>query len=281
MIRLLIATMALAVAANPARAETPTGARTSDPSIRVEEYDFHRVVPIYTAVNEPTVIQFEEDERVVDTDQGMVGMGDGNAWSIGPKGSNIMLKPKAEKPDTKMLVVTNKRTYVFKLISITPKSHEAVTNVLRFFYKDSQRMLAEAKAKKEQEAAARAQKIDAAVAAAGPAPARNRNYMKQGDEILAPSFVEDDGRFTFMRFDSTRPLPVVFKVLPDGEEAIANFHMEPQTATVVIHEVAANFVLRYGKSVMGIRNDGYRPDGKINVLGTTVPNAIRLQKDPL
>lgn len=274
--RLLIPALAFALAASPAVA-----ASQGDPRIRVEPYDFNRVVPIYTRVGEPTLIQFEDDERIVDTPEGMLGMGDAKAWSIGPKGSNIMLKPKSEKPDTKLLVVTTKRTYAFEIITVPKKSGTAVTNILRFAYPDTARKAAEETAQRAKLVSERLQKIDAAVIAAGPVQARNRNYMKQGDESLAPSSVEDDGRFTYMRFDSTRPLPTVFKLLPDGEEAMTNFHMDPQTATLVVHDVAASFVLRYGGSVMAIRNDGFNPDGKINVLGTSVPNAVRIQKDPL
>ena len=29
--------------------------------------------------------------------------------------------------------------------------------------------------------------------------------------------------------------------------------------TVVVHEVSKSFVIRYGQSVLGIRNDGYSP----------------------
>lgn len=274
--RLLISALAFALAAGPAAA-----ASQGDPRIRVEPYDFNRVVPIYTRVGEPTLIQFEDDERIVDTPEGMLGMGDAKAWSIGPKGSNIMLKPKSEKPDTKLLVVTTKRTYAFEIISVPEKSGAAVTNILRFAYPDTARKAAEEAAQRAKLVNERLQKIEAAVIAAGPLQARNRNYMKQGDESLAPSSIEDDGRFTYMRFDSARPLPTIFKVLPDGEEAMTNFHMDPQTATVIVHDVAASFVLRYGGAVMAIRNDGFNPDGKINVLGTTVPNAVRMQKDPL
>lgn len=274
--RLLLPALAFALAAGPAAA-----ASQSDPRIRIEPYDFHRVVPIYTRVGEPTLIQFEDDERIVDTPEGMLGMGDAKAWSIGPKGSNIMLKPKSEKPDTKLLVVTTKRTYAFEIISVPAKSGAAVTNILRFDYPDTAHKAAEEAAQRAKLVNERLQKIEAAVIAAGPLQARNRKYMKQGDESLAPSSVEDDGRFTYMRFDSARPLPTVFKLLPDGEEAMTNFHMDPQTATLIIHDVAANFVLRYGAAVMAIRNDGFNPDGKINVLGTSVPNAVRMQKDPL
>ncbi|GJJ05678.1 P-type conjugative transfer protein VirB9 [Duganella rhizosphaerae] len=256
-------------------------ASQGDPRIRVERYDFFRVVPIYTRVGEPTLIQFEDDERIVDTPEGMMGMGDAKAWSIGPKGSNIMLKPKSENPDTKLLVVTTKRTYAFEIISVPAKSGAAVTNILRFDYPDTAQKVAEEAAQRAKLVNERLQKIEAAVIAAGPLQARNRKYMKQGDESLAPSSVEDDGRFTYMRFDSARPLPTVFKVLPDGQEAMTNFHMDPQTATLIVHDVAASFVLRYGAAVMAIRNDGFNPDGKINVLGTSVPNAVRMQKDPL
>lgn len=276
MSRRLIAALAFALATGQALA-----ASQGDPRIRVERYDFFRVVPIYTRVGEPTLIQFEDDERIVDTPEGMLGMGDAKAWSIGPKGSNIMLKPKSEKPDTKLIVVTTKRTYAFEIISVPAKSGVAVTNILRFDYPDTAHKVAEEAAQRAKLVNERLQKIEAAVIAAGPLQERNRSYMKQGDESLAPSSVEDDGRFTYMRFDSARPLPTVFKILPDGEEAMTNFHMDPQTATVIIHDVAASFVLRYGNAVMAIRNDGFKPDGKINVLGTTVPNAVRLQKDPL
>lgn len=276
MSRRLIAALAFALATGQALA-----ASQGDPRIRVERYDFFRVVPIYTRVGEPTLIQFEDDERIVDTPEGMLGMGDAKAWSIGPKGSNIMLKPKSEKPDTKLIVVTTKRTYAFEIISVPAKSGVAVTNILRFDYPDTAHKVAEEAAQRAKLVNERLQKIEAAVITAGPLQERNSSYMKQGDESLAPSSVEDDGRFTYMRFDSARPLPTVFKILPDGEEAMTNFHMDPQTATVIIHDVAASFVLRYGNAVMAIRNDGFKPDGKINVLGTTVPNAVRLQKDPL
>lgn len=258
-----------------------TAATSSDPRIHIERYEFGRFVKINTKVGEPTLIQFEADERIVDDPQAAVGMGDSKAWSLGPKGSNIMLKPKVARPDTKLLVVTNKRTYAFELVSIPAKSSIPPTNIVRFEYPDTERKLAEANAEKAKVVNERLKRIDSAIQAAGPGTPRNRNYMKQGDNELAPSMVEDDGRFTYMRFDSSRPLPVVYKKLPDGSEAITNFHVDPQTGTVIVHEVVADFVLRYGKSVLAIRNDGFTPDGKLNVLGTSEPNAVRLQKDPL
>lgn len=251
-------------------------AAARDPRIRVETYDPDQVVKIYTEVGNPTLIQFEEDERVENEPKSMVGMGDAKAWSVGPRGSNIMLKPKVKQPDTKLLVVTNKRTYAFEIKTV--KSGVQPTLIVRFNYPDTKARLARAEAGKQDAVTQRLQQISGKDGA-GESRGRNRNYMKRGDEVLAPSQVEDDGRFTYMRFDSTRELPVVYKLLPDGREALTNFHMEPDTGTMVIHETAANFILRYGKSVMAIRNDGWNPNGQLDLAGSTLPRTLRMEKE--
>jgi len=251
-------------------------AAARDPRIRVETYDPDQVVKIYTEVGNPTLIQFEEDERVENEPKSMVGMGDAKAWSVGPRGSNIMLKPKVKQPDTKLLVVTNKRTYAFEIK--TAKSGVQPTLIVRFNYPDTKARLARAEAGKQDAVTQRLQQISGK-GGAGESRGRNRNYMKRGDEVLAPSQVEDDGRFTYMRFDSPRELPVVYKLLPDGREALTNFHMEPDTGTMVIHETAANFVLRYGKSVMAVRNDGWNPNGQLDLAGSTLPRTLRMEKE--
>ena len=246
-----------------------------DDRIRIVPYDANQVVEIFTSVGNPTLIQFEDDETVVDSGKGMIGMGDAKAWSVGPKGSNIMLKPTAENPDTKLLVVTTKRTYAFEIKSVSKKSAIPPTLIIRFDYPDSKARAAEALDRKR---AAIDERLGRSAGTDGGGARHNVNYMKQGDQNLAPSAVEDDGRFTFMRFDSTRELPVIYKILPDGSEALTNFHMDSDSGTMVIHETAAKFILRFGAAVMAIRNDGFNPDGSLNPTGTTVPRAVRLQR---
>ncbi|WP_075790594.1 TrbG/VirB9 family P-type conjugative transfer protein [Massilia putida] len=255
---------------------TAAMAATVDPRIHIEQYDPNRVVEIYTATNNPTLIQFEDDEQVVDTPKGMIGFGDAKAWSVGPRGSNIMLKPKVTQPDTKALVVTNKRTYAFEIMSVPKKSRIQPTLIVRFTYPDTKAKLARAEADRQDVIARRLQQTSGKD---GTTRTRNRQYMKRGDESLSPSLVEDDGRFTYFRFDSTRELPVVYKLLPDGREALTNFHMDPDTGTMVVHETASNFILRYGKAVMAIRNDGWNPDGALNLTGSTLPRTVRMDKE--
>lgn len=261
-----------------ASANTRSPASVSDDRIQTVVYDANQVVKIYTMAGNPTLIQFEDGETVLDPLKGMIGVGDAKAWSVGPRGSNVMLKPTAQKPDTKLLIVTTRRTYAFEIISIPKKSGIDPTLIVRFDYPDTRAKAAEAAAKKQSVINERIQKI---ATSPNGTSSKNKNYFERGDEVLAPSEVYDDGRFTFMVFNTSRELPVVYKVLPDGQEALTNSHIDPNTGTLVIHETAANFILRYGSSVMAIRNDGFNPTGKLNVVGTTVPNALRLNKEEL
>jgi type IV secretion system protein VirB9 len=38
-------------------------------------------------------------------------------------------------------------------------------------------------------------------------------------------------------------------------------------------------MLRLGRSVLGVRNNGYTPDGRFNNTGTTVPGTVRITKE--
>lgn len=276
---LLVATSTLASAGQVVAPHDPSLGR--DPRIQVVQYNPDQVVPIYTDIGNPTLIQFENEEQIVDTPEGMVGMGDSKAWQVGPKANKIMLKPVATQPDTKLIVVTTKRTYAFEIISVKKDMHVVPTMILRFEYPDTQTKQAQAQAAMQEAVAKRLQQVVGKVADGKEAGARtpNRNYMKRGDESLSPSLVEDDGRFTYMRFDSTKELPIVYKLLPDGKEALTNFHMEPDTGRMVVHETAAQFMLRYGKAVMAIRNDGFNPNEALDRTGTTLPRTVRLTKD--
>lgn len=245
----------------------------ADERIQVIAYNPLEVVPIYTSIGNPTLIQFEDDESVADTDKSMLGMGDAKAWSVGAKGNSVLLKPIAKEADTKLLIVTTKRTYAFDIT--TAKNNILPTLIVRFDYPDSRKKLALLAEKKQKIIDERLVNI---TAKEDGVVKTNSNYMKQGDQELAPSQVTDNGRFTFMRFDSDRELPVIYKLLPDGTEALTNSHMDSESGTVVIHEVASNFILRYGNAVLALRNNGFNPNGKLNLPGTTLSNAVRLNK---
>jgi len=194
---------------------TASAAAGDDPRIRTVSYEPNQVVRIYTAIGNPTLIQFEEGETVEESDsnKAMIGIGDKEAWKIGPRGSNVMLKPAAAKPDTKLLIVTNKRSYAFEILSVPKNSSISPTLIVRFDYPDTRAKAALAASQKSAAAADRVAKV---AGRGNVALKNNANYMMQGDTVLAPASISDDGSFTFMRFSSTRALPAAYKVLPDG-----------------------------------------------------------------
>ncbi|WP_233860030.1 TrbG/VirB9 family P-type conjugative transfer protein [Paraburkholderia sp. HD33-4] len=288
------------VGATPAFAlETPHSCG-GDQHVQCATYDPDQSYRVATAAGNAVFIQFEPGEHVIDNG---AGMGDRKAWSLGMNDSGAMLKPQALQPQTNFLIVTNRRVYAISLADAT--AAQPATWILRFDYPDTRAKAGAAQLRREQE-------VTAALGAAshGPMPrepipgggaasmaslqavgnpgvppqapagatanASNMQYMMRGDRVLAPILLWDDGRFTYFKYSTTRDLPTIFAKLPDGSEATANYHMEGDT--VVVHEVSKAFVIRYGQSVLGIRNDSYSPDGRYDASGSSLPGTARLTR---
>ena len=90
-------------------------AHANDPRIRTEIYDKSVVYNVHTQIGRASLIQLEEDESLVISPSSVLGIGDADAWNLGVRGNNIVLKPTQKMPQTNVVVVTNKRTYSFEL----------------------------------------------------------------------------------------------------------------------------------------------------------------------
>lgn len=246
-----------------------SGHAAADSRIRTENYSANRVYTVYAKVGRAALVQLQDGEYL-DSRSSALGMGDAQAWKMSVRGNNILFKPSEAKPATNMIVVSDKRTYVFDLKIATAK--QPPTYVLRFRYPEDIRRAREAQAGKRRTAMA-------ALAAAGglrPTGKANVNYWGSGDKALAPTALWDNGRFTYFRFDNGRALPVIYRINDDGTESLADFHVDKDT--VVVHETAAKFVLRSGKSVLGIENRSHDGKGKFNRTGTDDGASVRLLK---
>ncbi len=247
-------------------------AHAQDSRIRTEVYDKNRVYNIHTAIGRASLIQFEDDESLVLTPNSVLGIGDADAWNLGVRGNNIVLKPAQKLPQTNIVVVTNKRTYSFELQG-TPQAMQP-TYILRFRYPDSE----EAKAKAE--ALAEAKRVKITAAAKAEKITINTNYVWRGDnELLKPTAAYDDGRFTRLVYDNAGELPLFFKVMPDGSEALLNSNVDPQQGnTVVLHEVIRTVRARLGNQVIEIINRAY-VQPSFNENKTSVPGVVRVEKE--
>ena len=251
---------------------TPS-ASAKDARVQYVTYDPDNVINIRSQIGRATLIQLEQDERLVG-DSATLGMGDGEAWNLSVKGNNIIFKPKAHSPTTNMIVTTNKRTYVFhlSLVSQTKKGQKAQlpTYILRFNYPDTKKAVLHAEMEKQKQASAILRNLPKQK------DGLNYQYWGKGDRALSPTSVFDNGLFTFFQFNNGRDLPAIYKIMPDGSEMLLNTHIEGDT--VIVHETAKNYVLRLGKSVMGIENRGFNEKGLFNRTGTSSQDSVRIVK---
>lgn len=109
---------------------------------------------------------------------------------------------------------------------------------------------------------------------------RNWNYAKEvvaGSDGIEPVIAYDDGRFTYFKFKGNKEMPAVFTVEEGGSEAQTATHVEGDANdTLVVHRLAKRFVLRLGKQVVGIWNDGFGAPGVATPDGVTVEGLKRV-----
>ncbi|MBR5940170.1 MAG: P-type conjugative transfer protein VirB9 [Neisseriaceae bacterium] len=247
-------------------ATTPKGS-AFDGRIQKVAYNPDDVVKIRAKIGYTVTVQLDKGENV---EQGVVALGDAQAWNMAVKGNNLIFKPTATSPKTNLTVITDKRTYLFDL-NLAGSKNQATTYLLRFSYPDDEERARQLKAKQQ----ARAVSLQMKYGYNGKKTPLNYKYFGKGDKKIAPTAIWDDLLFTYIQYADNRDLPAVYKVNPDGSEMLVNTHIEDDV--LVIHETAEKFVLRLGNSVLGIRNGDYKT-GKFNRLNTSKPNAVRINK---
>ncbi|OCL19317.1 hypothetical protein A9G07_10070 [Gilliamella sp. wkB72] len=214
-----------------------------DKRVQVVKYNRDDVTKISVKEGVSTLIQLDKSEVLTTNNAGM-GLGDPLAWNVSVRANNIFIRPIAKQPDTNVTLVTNKRTYILSLK--TASSADNASWLVRFSYPENE--------------------VNEERTTPCSTSFMNWNYYKKGDKELSPLAIWDDGRFTCMRFSSSKDLPIVYRVMEDGKEAITNTHLERDV--MVIHEISNNFMLRLGDRVMAIKTNSSIPQS-YNDDGTT------------
>ena len=88
----------------------------------------------------------------------------------------------------------------------------------------------------------------------------------------------DDGVHTRITFGAKSELPALFVRNDDGTESLLNFSRED--GDVVVHRVAARFILRRGQLTGCIVNKGFSGGGERLKSGTVAPDVQRDRKEP-
>src|SRR6266568_1406542 len=248
----------LVLLAGPATAFEGAG---SDRRIRYVTYDPDEVVSIEAVAGVVTHIVLEPGESYVTH-----AFGDGKAWDFAVKANHCFLKAVATDADSNLTIVTDRRSYHFGLKLLTAPG-AAPTFEIAFRYPDTE-------ARKRREEGQR-RVVEEGFRRSGEQP--NLDYTMSGDLDLAPVNAWDDREFTYFKFPGQRDIPAIYMVNPDGSASIVDRHGSgPSNEIVVVHRVAARWVLRLGTRALAIWNDAYDAEGRRNVSRTSSPDVNRV-----
>ena len=244
---LMLAVLAFAgQAALAAKFPQPTAA---DQRIRQVVYSPSEVYELVGSYRITTTIEFEKGETVQ-----YLTLGDSIAWQAHPMGHRVHLKPVEPKAVTNLTVVTDRRTYYFRLAGAMPKDKLDPTFLLRFTYPPEGNVTVNPDAVRK--AADSAAKEDLATRV----KVRNCNYSVSGSRSIKLVRACDDGLFPYLEFEENATLPAFFAVDSGGNESVVNYRMEGKYA--VIERVGSLFTLRDGDEALCLFNEDkpFRPD---------------------
>ncbi len=225
--------LALALAATSAGAVTPHPV-VGDSRIHEVLYDPTEVVDLHGALGFQLSLEFDPIEKIEN-----VAIGDSLGWQVTPnrKANLLFLKPMAQRPPTNMTVITNLRRYNFQLSVATKAAAKTVPFTVRFTYPPP---------------------VVAIFQPPPPPPPpedKNHSYSYQGSSALLPDRMFDDGEATYFTFREHEDLPAIYAIEVGGAEAVVNSHT--RDGYIVVDRVAPGFILRRGKEVTHVFNDGF------------------------
>jgi type IV secretion system protein VirB9 len=220
-----------------------------DSRVRSVMYAARDVVTLTGYYGYQMLVQLDPAERIVN-----LSIGDSVAWQVVPnrEGNALFLKPIERNAVTNLTVLTNTRTYLFELRSGVAKGGPRTRGMIykvEFKYPKGETAIASGSAAAPVEMTA----TDTNVMT--PNDQWNFNYSFSGSKNNRPSRIFDDGKFTYFSWPVAASIPAIFSI--DGDkESLINYAVKGQY--IVVDRLSARFLLRQGKDVTKINNDGFR-----------------------
>jgi type IV secretion system protein VirB9 len=261
----VIASTALSVSLAVRAEVLPTQGRV-DERIRTAVYSADEVYRLYGYVGYHLDLEFEADETFA-----AISGGDLDGLTFSAHANVLTLKPKVAATEMNLAVTTNKRRYYFEysVSARRPSSAEPVMYAVRFSYP---------KPPPSGDGLTEEERLKLELAKAREARPHNTDYWYCGDKTIRPTAAFDDGVQTRLSFAARSELPVLFVRNDDGSESLLNFSIDQ--GDVLIHRVAARFIVRRGRLAGCIVNKGFVGSGERLKSGTIAPDVTRERKDP-
>lgn len=256
-----------------------------DNRITFATYNANDVFEIHAKNGYVSVLEFGEKEIIENIATGFI-----DGWELIDRDNYLFIKPKAyvikteeqnfktESGDeitfssviqptekdwkTNLIVTTNKRFYSFDLI-LSGEENNKINYKVEFRYpqdiasaKNAQKIAKERELKEKKEQANLENELNRVNVP------RNWDFVmhiNKGSDTIAPDYAYDDGVFTYFGFNNTKTIPSVFLFDEANEESILNTHIEKNDNydVLVVHKTAKKILLRSGKKLVGILNNGY------------------------
>lgn len=251
----------LTLSASALALEYPRSAQR-DHRVRYVNYNAADVIQLDAVIGVATHIVLAPDERYV-----YHVFGDSKAYAFTYKDNHLFFKPTAQDANTNLIVVTNRHDYSFRL-SYSDQRNAPALYKLVIRYPET--------AAKLRDQAARQTAIERSLQATG-MPVNWQAYTRSGDTSIAPVHAWDDGRQTWLQFAPGADIPAVYRITPDGQEVLTNYHMADDR-TMVLHRTSALWHLRLGELVLAIHNETYSATTVPPDTGTTSPAVRRRVK---
>lgn len=257
----------------PTHAELVPYSGGADGRVQTVAYNPMNVVRIVGSPTNSTQLIFADHEEITN-----VAVGDADGWLVQPAGHLLFLKPIAVHRPTNAQVVTRRadgtvRSYQLRLVAVPRKAANEAIYAVAFTYPQDIAAAATAARMESAKAAAQAVAEDHLADAWAQGP-RNWHYVAQGSVMIQPTEVSDNGRMTAFRFPGNMRVPTIYATAPDGTEAIVPYTMNGDRA--VVQTTARVFILRDGKEVLRILNQGFDPVGRNPGTGTGTPDVSRV-----
>lgn len=259
-----IGTLLITVATQNALALDEPRSSKFDTRIKQTAYNRNDVVAVDGAVGIATHIEVGEGEYYK-----AHAFGDASAWEFANIDNHFFVKPIAEFGDTNLTIITNKRSYYFKLNYHADMTKNGIY-ALSFAYPDEVR---KQNVERQQKA-----KIEREFKKAQDKRTYNIDYTMAGDIDIAPINIWDDGSFTYFKFQENVDMPSIFFAEMKGQEAIVNKTVDPKNNNIVIVHKLLNptdkWIVRKDNKVMSIFKESNARNLNDNASGT-ITNSIR------
>jgi len=207
----------------------------TDPRVRSVLFTPDKVVRFIGKPGYQSSIRFAPDERIEN-----VAVGDSVAWQVTPnkRGDHLFLKPLIAGARSNLMVVTDRRTYLFDLEA--SRTGQPIYT-LSFKYPDYP-----APGSVPPPPAPPPPPAQVAVAVVPPKPLNlNFAWQTRGSKSLRPSRVFDDARAVYLRWPENSALPAILVPAPDGTESPVAYKVEE--GYIVVEGLPQQIIVRRGR----------------------------------